>query len=66
MLREAFKVVINHDSGYPHIVKVEITDLDGVSWREAKKQLRNWFLDQAYTLRSLNQKSYFEVHNNVG
>lgn len=64
MIRTAYKVVVNHPSGYPHIVKVDVTDLEGVSWREAKKQLRKWFMDQALALRDVNEKSYFEVAHN--
>ncbi len=30
------------------------------SWRESKKLLRQWYLDQATDLRALNEKSYFQ------
>lgn len=58
MVREAYKVV-DQDTGLPMIVKVDITDLQGVSWREAKKQLRKWYLDQAAALRSITEETYF-------
>ena len=58
MIREAYKVVAG--TSVPAIVKVEITDLEGVSWREAKKQLRNWYLDRAASLRTVTAKTYFE------
>jgi len=57
MIREAFKVHVD-DFG-PGIEKVDITDQDGISWRSAKKQLRQWYLDQAKKLRDVTQKDYF-------
>lgn len=57
MIREAFKVVKGIDK--PSIMKVEITDKEGQSWREAKKQLRRWYLDQAAQLRSVTKQQYF-------
>lgn len=30
------------------------------AWREAKKLLRQWYLEQASELRSLNEKTYFQ------
>lgn len=32
----------------------------GVSWREAKKQLRSWYLAEAAKLRSIKEKDYFK------
>lgn len=29
------------------------------SWREAKKTIRKWYLDQAAALRTINEKTYF-------
>ena len=29
------------------------------SWRDAKKALRQWYLDQAKALRSVSEKDYF-------
>lgn len=57
MLHEAFKVVNGIDK--PSIMKVDITDQEGVSWQEAKKQLRRWYLEQAAALRSVTKQSYF-------
>lgn len=61
MIKEAYKVVLDADA-HPIIRKVEITDLDGVSWRDAKKQLRQWYLNQAKALRSISEKTYFEIY----
>ena len=30
------------------------------SWRDAKKALRGWYLDQAKALRSVTEKEYFK------
>lgn len=30
------------------------------AWREAKKLLRQWYLEQASDLRTVNEKSYFQ------
>lgn len=30
------------------------------AWREAKKVVRQWYLDKAASLRKLNEKNYFE------
>lgn len=39
-----------------------IIKMDGGTgaWRDAKKALRQWYLDQAASLRNVNEKSYFE------
>lgn len=34
------------------------------AWREAKKIVRQWYLDQAKALRKVTAKSYFEDFNN--
>lgn len=44
----------------PYIEKVRLEDLEGGSWRDAKKALRQWYLDQAASLRSMSAKDYFE------
>lgn len=31
------------------------------SWRDAKKALRAWYLDQAKALRSVSEKDYFNT-----
>lgn len=63
MIREAFKVIPDPQGGRAGIFKVEITDPDGVSWQEAKRDLRKFYLDQAATLRSVTKASYFGESN---
>jgi len=41
----------------PHIAKCY--NEPGVSWREAKKQLREWYLERARALRQVSEKDYF-------
>ena len=38
-------------------------DTDGgtVSWREAKKALRQWYLERAKALRNVSEKDYFHT-----
>ncbi len=38
-------------------------DNDGgtTSWRDAKKALRQWYLDKAKALRSVSEKDYFNA-----
>ena len=38
----------------PQIMRVY--DENGVSWREAKKRLRQWYLDQAAEVRGMREK----------
>lgn len=33
-------------------------DNDGLTWREAKKLLRKWYLDQASSLRTFTEKEF--------
>ena len=54
-MKPAYKV-IDREGMESHIVRVDVTDLSGVSWREAKKQLRNVYLAQAASLRQLKEK----------
>ena len=43
-------------SNPPSLVK----DNEGTtSWRDAKKALRQWYLDQAKALRQVSEKDYF-------
>lgn len=58
MIREAFHLLVD-ESGNPFIAKVDVTNLNGVSWREAKKQLRNFYLARAASLRKITEKEYF-------
>ena len=43
--------------GEPIIYK---DDQGTTSWRDAKKALRSWYLDQAKALRSITEKEYFK------
>ena len=43
----------------PYIEKVDVTNLDAVDWRTAKKQLRAFYLDKAASLRKVSEKEYF-------
>ncbi len=54
----AYKVVYPEaKEGRPEI----IPDLSGgtTSWRQAKKALRQWYIDEAKALRSISEKDYF-------
>ena len=62
MIRTAFKVVSKDNLGneyLPVIRKVDITDLEGQSWRDAKKALRQWYLDKAASVRDLREPKEF-------
>ena len=39
-----------------------VPDLTGgtTSWREAKKALRQWYLDEAKKLRAVTERDYFQ------
>ena len=50
-MKPAYKVIMV-EARIPLIVKSELTDVEGVSWREAKKQLRKWFTDEAKKIRA--------------
>lgn len=52
-MKPAYKVTV--DQNIPVIVKAEVTDVEGVSWREAKKQLRKWFTDRAAEVRAMRE-----------
>ena len=43
----------------PIITKVNYDDPKGVAWRDAKKQLRSYYLQQAAQLRQITEKEYF-------
>lgn len=59
MIRVAYK--LQHNGLEPVIVKVPITDPEGVGWQQAKKALRQYYLDRARELRAVTEQSYFEV-----
>lgn len=45
------------DATTPFIYRTEQEDT-GVTWGQAKKQMRKWYLDEARKLRSLNVKEF--------
>lgn len=61
-MKPAYKVVQKYNE-FPEIVKVDVTDTEGVSWREAKKQCRKIILDAARDLRGLTEEVYFAEYN---
>lgn len=56
MIRKAYKVVQNPDVSLPWIDRVGIEDMAGVSWREAKKQLRDFYMKKAREVRAMREK----------
>lgn len=62
MIRVAYKVVIPKFNEYPEIVKVDITDQEGLSWVQAKSKCRAMILEEAAALRSLTEKTYFQEY----
>lgn len=57
-----YKVIYPGDTNAAHVDVPEIVpDLTGgtTSWRDAKKALRSWYLEQAAALRSVSEKDYF-------
>ena len=49
------------DPGQTELPPVIMPDDEGTtSWRDAKKALRSWYLDQAKALRSITEKEYFK------
>ena len=61
MIRFAYKLIQGDEFSLPYIEKVDVTDLEGKSWREVKKELRTWYLDNAKALRDITEKSYFDI-----
>lgn len=51
-----YKVEEDPVDGFPVISKDESST---TSWRDAKKALRQWYLDKAKALRSVSEKDYF-------
>ena len=39
---------------------IKLDDEGTTSWRDAKKALRQWYLDRAKALRSVSEKDYFQ------
>ena len=47
----------------PRIYKIDQTtpeEIRDLSWGEAKKELRKWYLDTAKSLRGVTEKTYFQ------
>lgn len=49
-----------YESGKIWPACIDIAESDGVSWREAKKQLREFYLNKAKSLRNVTEKEYFQ------
>lgn len=56
-MKPAYKVVVDPlaTDVHPKIVKADLADVTGVSWREAKKQLRKWYMDGASAVRAMRE-----------
>ena len=54
-------VLVNEESYAPTRIIEAVTNntATGVSWREAKKQLREYYLNKAKALRTVTEKDYF-------
>ena len=55
MIKTGYKL-IDQGGCAPIIMTATVEDSECVSWQEAKKQLRKWYLDQAHQVRSLREK----------
>ncbi len=56
------KYIVQATEGLEEVILVPVED-DGegtMTWREAKKALRSYYLNKAASLRSVNEKTYFE------
>ena len=51
-----------------NVAPIIVVDSDGgtTSWRDAKKALRQWYLDQAKALRQVSEKDYFASDQTEG
>lgn len=49
-------IVVKDDDTFLKIAKADIANIEGVSWRDAKKIARKMLLDAARALRSLREK----------
>lgn len=61
MIRTGYKLCMDAVE-QPYIEKVDVTDLEAVDWRTAKKQLRAYYLDKAAALRKVSEKDYFAAN----
>ena len=59
-MKPAYKVVVVDGLGTPFmtpwILKVDVSDVNGRSWKDAKKQLRKYHIDHAANVRQLREK----------
>ena len=56
-MKPAYRLVPVEDTNM-EIQKVDVSDVDGLSWKDAKKALRKYFLSRATSLRSLTEKEF--------
>ena len=56
-MKPAYKLVAVEDMSMD-IAKVDVSDVDGLSWKDVKKALRKYYLDRAASLRSLTEKQF--------
>jgi hypothetical protein len=59
MIRVAYKVYQAEPMALPGLEKVTVDDPEGMSWRDAKKMLRKFYLVKAAELRGLTEKGAF-------
>lgn len=60
-MKPAYKVVQKFNE-FPEIVKADLTDVTGKSWRDAKKECREKLMAEVEALRAMTEKSYFADH----
>ena len=65
MIKVAYKIVQTEPRSLPYISRVSTEDLDGQSWRDAKKELRAFFLKKAAELRGLSEDVAFPKNETV-
>ena len=59
-----YRLVVNtyRDNPDDCVPFVDVDDTGGTtSWRDAKKALRQWYLDRAKALRSVSEADYFQT-----
>ena len=56
MIKTGYRLV--KDGDLPDILQTTVEDPACVSWREVKKQLRSWYLQEAGKLRGLSEKDF--------
>lgn len=52
-----YRVMYHPEAGHAPVVVKD--DSGTTSWRDAKKALREWYLDAAKSLRQVSEKDYF-------